>query len=187
MEAWFKREILPLEAAFLRYLFRVWPKRDEITDLRQEVYARVFESARTSRPQMPRAFLFATARNLMADLVRRARVVSIEAVGDIEELDVLVEDITPEHQAIARQELKRLAWAFDRLPPKCREVIWLRRVQEMSQKEVARHLRVRETTIEKHVSRAVRLLAQFMLAGNNRGDEPLRPEIEAQDDVHETR
>ena len=180
LETWFKREILPQEAAFLRYLFRVWPKRDEITDLRQEVYARVFESARTSRPQMPRAFLFATARNLMADRVRRARVVSIEAVGDIDELNVLVEDITPEHQAIARQELKRLAWAFDRLPPKCREVIWLRRVQEMSQKEVAKHLRVRETTIEKHVSRAVRLLAQFMLAGNNRGDGPLRPEIEAE-------
>jgi RNA polymerase sigma factor (sigma-70 family) len=187
LETWFKREILPQEAAFLRYLFRVWPKRDEITDLRQEVYARVFESARTSRPQMPRAFLFATARNLMADRVRRARVVSIEAVGDIDELNVLVEDITPEHQAIARQELKRLAWAFDRLPPKCREVIWLRRVQEMSQKEVAKHLRVRETTIEKHVSRAVRLLAQFMLAGNNRGDGPLRPEIEAEDQAHETR
>lgn len=187
LEAWFKREILPQEAAFLRYLLRVWPNRDEITDLRQEVYARVFESARASRPRMPRAFLFATARNLMADLVRRARVVSIEAVGDIDELNVLVEDITPEHQAIARQELKRLAWAFDRLPPKCREVIWLRRVQELSQKEVARHLRVRETTIEKHVSRAVRLLAQFMLAGNNRGDEPLRPEIEAEDHAHETR
>jgi RNA polymerase sigma factor (sigma-70 family) len=187
LETWFKREILPQEAAFLRYLFRVWPKRDEVTDLRQEVYARVFESARTSRPQMPRAFLFATARNLMADRVRRARVVSIEAVGDIDELNVLVEEITPEHHAIARQELKRLAWAFDRLPAKCREVMWLRRVQEMSQKEVAKHLRVRETTIEKHVSRAVRLLAQFMLAGNNRGDEPLRPGLEAEAHAHETR
>jgi RNA polymerase sigma factor (sigma-70 family) len=187
LETWFKREILPQESAFLRYLFRVWPKRDEILDLRQEVYARVFESARTSRPQMPRAFLFATARNLMADRVRRARVVSIEAVGDIDELNVLVEDVTPEHHAIARQELKRLAWAFDRLPAKCREVMWLRRVQEMSQKEVAKHLRVRETTIEKHVSRAVRLLAQFMLAGDNRGDGPLRPEIEAEAHAHEPR
>jgi RNA polymerase sigma factor (sigma-70 family) len=187
LETWFKREILPQEAAFLRYLFRVWPKRDEILDLRQEVYARVFESARTSRPQMPRAFLFATARNLMADRVRRARVVSIEAVGDIDELNVLIEDVTPEHHAIARQELKRLAWAFDRLPAKCREVMWLRRVQEMSQKEVAKHLRVRETTIEKHVSRAVRLLAQFMLAGDNRGDGPLRPEIESEVHAHEPR
>jgi len=187
LETWFKREIIPQEAAFLRYLFRVWPERDEIMDLRQEVYARVFESARTSRPQMPRAFLFATARNLMTDRVRRARVVSIEAVGDIDELNVLVEDVTPEHHAMARQELKRLAWAFDRLPPKCREVMWLRRVQEMSQKEVAKHLRVRETTIEKHVSRAVRLLAQFMLAGNDRGDEPVRPEIEAEAHAHETR
>jgi RNA polymerase sigma factor (sigma-70 family) len=187
LDTWFKREILPQEAAFLRYLFRVWPKRDEVTDLRQEVYARVFESARTSRPQMPRAFLFATARNLMADRVRRARVVSIEAVGDIDELNVLVEEVTPEHHAIARQELKRLAWAFDRLPPKCREVMWLRRVQEMSQKEVAKHLRVRETTIEKHISRAVRLLAQLMLAGNNRGDEPPRPKIEVEDHARETR
>ena len=187
LETWFKREILPQEAAFLRYLFRVWPKRDEVTDLRQEVYARVFESARTSRPQMPRAFLFATARNLMADRVRRARVVSIDAVGDIDALNVLVEEVTPEHHAIARQELKRLAWAFDRLPPKCREVMWLRRVQEMSQKEVAMHLQVQETTVEKHISRAVRLLAQLMLAGNNRGDELLRPQIEVEDHANETR
>jgi RNA polymerase sigma factor (sigma-70 family) len=170
LETWFKREILPQEAAFLRYLCRVWPKRDEVTDLRQEVYARVFESARVSRPQMPRAFLFATARNLMADRVRRARIVSIEAVADIDELNVLVEEITPEHHAIARQELKRLVWAFDRLPPKCREVMWLRRLQEMPQREVAKYLRVRETTVEKHVSRAVRLLAEFMLAGIDRSE-----------------
>ena len=160
VETWFKREILPQEAALLRYLSRVWPKRDEILDLRQEVYARLFEFARSSRPQMPRAFLFATARNLMVDRVRWGRAVSIESVGDVDELNVLVDDLTPEHYAIARQELKRLAWAFDRLPPKCREVMWLRRVQEMSQKDVARHLQVRETTIEKHLSRAMRLLAQ---------------------------
>jgi len=66
-------------------------------------------------------------------------------------------------------------------------LIEARNERKMSQKEVARHLRVRETTIEKHVSRAVRLLAQFMLAGNNRGDAPLRPEIEAEDHAHDTR
>jgi RNA polymerase sigma factor (sigma-70 family) len=174
VETWFKREILPQEAALLRYLSRVWPKRDEILDLRQEVYARLFEFARSSRPQMPRAFLFATARNLMVDRVRWARAVSIESVGDIDGLNLLVDDLTPEHHAIARQELRRLAWAFDRLPPKCREVMWLRRVQEMSQKDVARHLRVRETTIEKHLARAMRLLAQFMPAGNDWEDEHVR-------------
>ena len=99
---------------------------------------------------------------------------SIESVGDIDELNVLVDDLTPEHHAIARQEFARLAWAFDRLPPKCREVMWLRRVKEMSQKDAARHLRVRETTIEKHLARAMRLLAEFMPAGNHWGDEGVR-------------
>jgi DNA-directed RNA polymerase specialized sigma24 family protein len=54
--------------------------------------------------------------------------------------------------------LKRLATAFDRLPAKCREVIWLRRVQEFSQREVAVQLRITESAVEKHISRAVRLL-----------------------------
>jgi hypothetical protein len=53
LEAWFKREILPQEEAFLRYLLRVWPKRDEIADLRQEVYARVFDSAAASSGAAP--------------------------------------------------------------------------------------------------------------------------------------
>jgi RNA polymerase sigma factor (sigma-70 family) len=158
LDLWFKREILPHEGALLRYLYRVWPRRDDITDLRQETYARVFESARLSRPLNPNAFLFATARNLMTDRLRRERVVSIEAVADIEELNVLIDELTPERRSIARQEFKRLANAFDRLPAKCREVIWLRRVQELSQRAVAAHLRITESAVEKHISRAVRLL-----------------------------
>jgi RNA polymerase sigma-70 factor (ECF subfamily) len=158
LDLWFKREILPHEGALLRYLYRVWPRRDDITDLRQETYTRVFESARLSRPLNPNAFLFATARNLMTDRLRRERVVSIEAVGDIEELNVLIDELTPERRSIARQEFKRLANAFDRLPAKCREVIWLRRVQEFSQREVAVRLAITESAVEKHISRAVRLL-----------------------------
>jgi RNA polymerase sigma-70 factor (ECF subfamily) len=158
LDLWFKREILPHEGALLRYLYRVWPRRDDVTDLRQETYARVFESARISRPVNPNAFLFATARHLMTDRLRRERVVSIEAVGDIEELNVLIDELTPERRNIARQEFKRLAAAFDQLPAKCREVIWLRRVQELSQREVAVHLRITESAVEKHISRAVRLL-----------------------------
>jgi RNA polymerase sigma factor (sigma-70 family) len=169
LDAWFKREILPHEGALLRYLYRVWPRRDDITDLRQETYARVFEAARLNRPLNPNAFLFATARNLMTDRLRRERVVSIEAVGDIEELNVLIDEMTPERRNIARQEFKRLAWAFDRLPAKCREVIWLRRVQELSQREVAQQLRITESAVEKNISRAVRLLNAALRVSDSTG------------------
>src|SRR5690348_11395197 len=64
LEAWFIREILAHEEALVRYLSRHWPKQDEILDLRQETYIRVYETAHVSRPLTPRAFLFTTARNL---------------------------------------------------------------------------------------------------------------------------
>src|SRR5688572_20250107 len=129
LDTWFKREILSQEAILMRFIARVWPRRDEVADLRQETYARVYEAAREVRPLSPKAFLFATARHLMADRIRRERIVSIRAGGDINDLNVLVDEISPEQRVGAHQELARLARAFDRLSAKCREVVWLRRVK----------------------------------------------------------
>jgi len=160
LDAWFAREILVHEQALTYFLRRCWPHRDELHDLRQEVYVRVYEAAGKALPTTPKSFLFATARHLMADRVRRSRVVSIEAVGDFESLNVLIEEVTPERWSSGRQILKRLAEAFDRLPDRCREVVWLRRVEELPQKEVAMRLGISEKTVEKHVAKGVRLLAE---------------------------
>lgn len=163
LDSWFKREILAHEAGLVRYLMRVWPNKHEVPDLRQEAYARVYQAARKERPTSPRAFLFSTAHHLMADRLRHERIVSIEAVGDIEELHVLRDEISTEQRVSAREELKRLARAMDRLPPKCREVMWLRRVEGLTQKEAAEAMGVSVKAIEQHVSKGGRLLAEYML------------------------
>jgi RNA polymerase sigma factor (sigma-70 family) len=168
LDAWFKREILPEEAALMRYLRRLWPRPGDVDDLRQETYARVYEAAQAHRPQAARAFLFAAARNLVIDRVRRERIVTIQAVPDIEDEFVLVDELSPERRTIARQELKRLAQAFDCLPGRCREVVWLRRVLELSQHEVAARLGISERTVEKHVAKGGRLLARYMF-----GEDPV--------------
>jgi RNA polymerase sigma factor (sigma-70 family) len=162
LDTWFQREILGQEEILMRFLGRVWPRRDEHADIRQEAYARVYEACLKSRPQAPKAFLFSTARHLMADRVRRERIVSIQAAGENEFLNVLVDDLSPEQRVGANQDLVRLARAFDRLPAKCREVVWLRRVKELAQREVAERLGVTEKTVEKHLAEGVRLLAQYM-------------------------
>ncbi len=149
------------EDALVRYLRRTWSNRDEIHDLRQEVYVRIYEAASRARPAIPKSFLFATARHLIADRLRRGRVVSIEAVGDLDASNVLIDEVSPERRLDARQVLKRLAKAFDRLPDRCREVVWLRRVEELPQKEVAARLGISEKTVEKHVAKGVRLIAEY--------------------------
>ncbi|QWF17457.1 RNA polymerase sigma factor [Lysobacter capsici] len=160
LDAWFADEILVHEAALVHYLRRVWAHVDDVHDLRQEIYVRVYEAAGRARPHQPKSFLFATARHLMTDRLRRGRVVSIEPVGDFESLNVLVDEVTPERRLGARQNLRRLADAFDLLPGRCREVVWLRRVEELPQKEVAARMGITEKTVEKQVAKGMRLLAE---------------------------
>ena len=160
LDSWFKREILVHEALLLRYLRRVWPRREEVHDLRQEIYIRVYESALKARPAAPRAFVLATARNLVVDRLRRGRVVSIEAVGDPDALNVMVDELSPERRLSAWQELRRVTRAFNGLPRRCREVVWLKRVHDLSMQEVADRLGLSVRTVENQVLRGMRLLSE---------------------------
>jgi RNA polymerase sigma-70 factor (ECF subfamily) len=164
---WFAREILVHEGALMRYLLRSWFRREDIHDLRQEIYVRVYEAAARARPAQPKSFMFTTARHLMTDRLRRGRVVSIEAVGDMDALNVLVDEVSPERRLSARQELRRLTDAFDRLPDRCREVVWLRRVEELSQKEVAARMGISEKTVEKQITKGSRLIADYFYGGES--------------------
>lgn len=175
LDEWFAAEILPHEAAVTRYLRRVWLAKAEIPDLRQEIYARAYESAAKARPASPRAFLFAIARNLIVDRIRRERVVSIDYTQDLDVTNVLVDEITPEHRLSSRQELRRLAEAFDTLSDDCRNVLWLRRVEGLSQREAAKRLGMQEGTLESHLCRGLRALARAVFSGPS---EPEAPEAE---------
>lgn len=170
LDRWFIREIVAHEAALMRYLKRCWSDRTEIHDIRQECYIRVYEAAAKARPVSPKSFLFQTARHLMVDHLRRRRVVSIESVEDLEALNVSVDELSPERRLGALQELRHLSYAFDQLPEKCREVVWLRKVLGLSQREVGEHLQIAETTVEKHMARGMTILAKFLFERGESGD-----------------
>lgn len=164
IDAWFQREVLSQEGVLLGYLRRMWPRSQDVEDLAQEAYARLYQAALLNRPVNARAFLFTIARHLMADRIRRERIVSIQAIGDLESLNVLVDEVSAERQVTAHQELSRLAEALDALPPKCREVVWLRRVEELSQQQVAERLGITVKTVEAHIARGMELLTQSILS-----------------------
>lgn len=170
LDDWFETEVLRHEASLTQYLRRAWPNPHDVADLRQEVYARVYESAASQLPEAPRAFLLATARNLIYDRIRRERIVSIELTQDFEYLSVLVEGISPEQRVSARQELGRLADAIDQLSANCRSVVWLRRVDGLSQREVAEKLGMQEGTVASHLARGLKVLTRVVLGGDTERD-----------------
>ncbi|WP_077032983.1 RNA polymerase sigma factor [Pelomonas sp. KK5] len=163
LDDWFIAEVLPQEPALMRLLGRHWRHSDELTDLRQDVYVRVYEAARASGlPENPRSFLFAVARNLIIDRVRRLQVVDIELVAEPDALGALSDDIGPDRVADSRRELRRLQQALEALPPRCREVVTLRKIEGLSQKEIAEKLGIALGTVEKQVTLGIRALAQSL-------------------------
>jgi RNA polymerase sigma factor (sigma-70 family) len=180
LDTWFKREILIHEAALLRYLNRIWRNRDEVPDLRQEIYARVYDAAGKSRPHAPKSFLFTTARHLLTDRTRRGRVVSIEAIGDSDALNVMVDELSPERRLTAWQEMHRVTRALNQLPPRCREVVWLRKVDELSNKEVADRLGLSVRTVELHISKGMRLLSKAIFGGPSPARADDNPDVDSE-------
>jgi RNA polymerase sigma-70 factor (ECF subfamily) len=163
LDHWFVLEVLPLEAALVRYLRRHCRESEDVADLRQEVYVRLYEAARRQRPDLVKPFVFATARNLLIDRARRAQIVSIEAIADLDVLDVAADELTPERHVGGNQELHLLQAALDDLPRRCREVVQLRKIDGLSQREVAQHMGISEGTVEKQIAKGMRTLADAML------------------------
>ncbi len=101
-DRWFVREVLPLEAQLMQFLHRNWHNQAEIADLRQETYIRVYEAALKQPPDKAREFVFTTARHLIIDRVRRARVIPIDAAADLEFVEVAADMPGPDQVVQAR-------------------------------------------------------------------------------------
>jgi len=63
--------------------------------------------------------------------------------------------------------LRLLQEALDNLPPRCRQVVLMRKIEGLSQKDVARQMGVTIETVENQVAKGMRLLAQAL--GGRRG------------------
>lgn len=172
LEAWFSREVFPLERSLTRFIQRRWRETSEIADLRQEVYARVYEAARQGLPRQAGPFVFTVARNHLINSARRARIVSFDQVADLEAIDGAADMLTPDRHLLARDELARFEAGLERLPQRCREIVRLRKVEGLSTRDTAERLQVSPGTVEQQLIHGMRALADFMRGGSGKVRRP---------------
>lgn len=162
VRAWFIREVLPLEPALMQYLRRNWRRRDDIADLRNDIYVQVFEAALKKLPEKPKQFVVITARNLLIDRLRRERIVAMEAMADLDALEGAADTPGPERVAIARDELRLLQRAMERLPRRTQEIIVMRRVEGLSRAEISVRIGISQETVSAHVTDGMRALTEML-------------------------
>jgi len=171
VKAWFVREVLPLEATLVQFLRKASRNASDLDDLRQEVYTRLYETAKKEIPEHTRPLLFRIARHLLIDRARRAQIVSIEAVENLENLNLAIDEPGPDRAVIAREELRRMQTALDKLPRRYRMAVVMRKVEGLTTREIALRLGIAEKTVEKHLTEGVRALADILYRDRVAGGE----------------
>src|SRR5690606_18639773 len=139
---WLATQVLPHEPALRAWLSRRLGAALEVDDVVQEAYAVLVELPGVVHVRERRAYFFTTARSVVLQRVRRSRIVAIEAVAEIDRLDIGHDERSPDRHAIAGQELRRIGALVAALPAKCREAFMLRKVQGLSQREIATRMRI---------------------------------------------
>ena len=134
---WFVDEVLPHEKELRAWLQSRFPRAGDVDDLVQEAFTRLLKAHESGPVVNPRAYLFVITRNLALNQLRHLR---YERPPDVEEMDPLsiADDVNSPPESIAKkEELQQLIKAIQSLPNRCRQVMTLRKIYGLSQKEVA--------------------------------------------------
>src|SRR3546814_18264077 len=108
------------------------------------------------------AYLFVTARHIVGEQLRRSGIVAIDLVADLDSLNIVDDEISAHRRLSGQEELARLHDILQTLPPKCRQAFELKKFQDFSQRQIAEHMGIAESTVEKHLDKALRLVSEGM-------------------------
>lgn len=155
-------EIRKLHARLQRYISRFCNTREEAEDLTQEAFLRVLEVGSKGNILYPQAYLYRTARNLSLNMLASKAHQLSSYIEDLADPNVIEEGVSLETQVGHEQRFELFCHAALDLPERCREVLILRKVYGLSQKQVAQRLDISVSTVEKHLAKALTRCAAYV-------------------------
>ena len=135
---------------------------EDCEDLQQELFLKIHNLDPGAEISDPRAYLFRMASNLVNDLLRKrqsAAAVS-EPAGDI--ADTPHDTYSAETSVMDREKIRILEEAIETLPPKCKEVFLLRKVEDLPNREIAERLGISQNMVEKHLRKALQDCRRYL-------------------------
>lgn len=146
------------EAPRLRRMLTRRLSPDRAADLVQTTFLRVLGlgTARLSKLDQPQAYLTRVASNLMRDHAKSACRRSEALHVTVEACELSTGD--PHARLEARDMLRRVDAALERLPERTREIFMAHRFEDLSYPQIAERMAVSIKTVEKHISLALKEL-----------------------------
>jgi RNA polymerase sigma factor (sigma-70 family) len=161
-DRWFAEEVHPHDSQLKAYLRGSFPSVRDVDDVVQESYLHLWRRQLTAPIRSAKSFLFKIARNLAIDSLRHTRRSPYNGVADLAQLDVLDPKPHAADAACTHDEIECLLDAIESLPPRCREIVILRKLHGLSQKEIAARLGIAERTVEVQGTKGLDRCEEFL-------------------------
>lgn len=132
------------EEAVSDVFFKVWLNRSELVNI-QNIKAYLFKAT------------YHTSLNYL-DEVKRKRAISLDEV----EVDLGMDLICPETELINKELKELIATAIEDLPPRCKLIYKMAKVEQMKYKEIAVLLEISVKTINHQLSIAIKKIGEVI-------------------------
>jgi len=145
-------------SSLFRFLTMKIADREVARDLTQETFTRAWDFRQNGgviREWKP--FLFRTAYNLVVDVYRKKRAVSLDHLVDDQGFAVS-DDSADEKRTVARAEMSRVRKGIDQLDETYRDIILLRYTEDLPPKEIARITGLSENVVSVRIHRGIEKL-----------------------------
>jgi RNA polymerase sigma-70 factor (ECF subfamily) len=156
---WVTNHVIPHEPAVRAWLARARTAPEEIDELIQESYSRLAALDSVDHIDRPGAYFFSIARNLLLRRLRRAQLIPIEAIAEIDAFHDHLQP-SPEHSAGAQLDYRRLLNMIDALPERQSRIVKMRKLDGYSQREIAAALDISVSIVENEIFKGVRAVQQ---------------------------
>ena len=158
---WFDSEIKPHESALRGYLLHHVPESVDVDDVVQEAYRRILEVRKKKPITHPRGLLFTIARNAATDLFRKRKNSRTISITEIDTVSVLDSTDNPEETLGRSDEVEILNQAILSLPKRCRQIFILRKLENLSHKEISERMGISVHTVESQLTKGLKKCQKY--------------------------
>ena len=145
-----------------RFLTRFLSSSQDIEDVVQESYLKALCAEKKHEISSPKAFLFRIARNeALKELQKKSRRIT-DYLDELDIPEASTSETTVEDSSIAKQRFGLFCESALEMPPRCRKAFLMCKVYGFSYKEIAEHLDISVSGVEKHIARGLEICNAYV-------------------------
>lgn len=163
-ERTFRRFIESYSSDLLYYVRCFTRSKEEAEEIVSDVFFEVWQHKHNiDEIQNIKAWLLTITHNKTISHLRKKDISNISLTWDEVGDHVISHELqTPDEELISREEMSRINHIINNLPPRCKQVFVLAKIEKLPYKDIADLLSISVKTINAHVAKALELISESL-------------------------